>query len=165
MVAALTKEAVGSQETELEADFHFSPAVLGIERDTTVELAVWATDHMPGREPSRTQPIQLHILGTEDHAEMVRQKLEEVLQDLEEVSRTEENIAEDTRELSKSDDDTLAKRKTKRRKTVASTPRYISFWRMSIKAIRAQQQISHVNDMLGSHVIVLSVISEFSCLH
>ena len=111
-VAALTKEAASPQETEMEADFHFSPAVLGIERDTTVELAVWATDHMPGREPARTQPIQLHILGTEDHAEMVRQKLEEVLQDLEEVSRTEENIAEDTRELAQKDDDDLAKRKT-----------------------------------------------------
>ena len=60
-VAALTKEAASPQETEMEADFHFSPAVLGIERDTTVELAVWATDHMPGREPARTQPIQLHI--------------------------------------------------------------------------------------------------------
>ena len=94
----------------MEADFHFSPAVLGIERDTTVELAVWATDQMPGREPARTQPIHLHILGTEDHAEMVRQKLEEVLQNLEEVSRTEENIAEDTRELAQADDDDLAKR-------------------------------------------------------
>ena len=112
VVSTLTKEAAGSQETEIEADFHFSPAVLGIARDTTVELAVWATDHMPGRKPARTQPIQLHILGTEDHAEMVRQKLEEVLQNLEEVSRAEENITEDTRELAKADDDTLAKRKT-----------------------------------------------------
>ncbi len=110
--AALTTRARGTQETEFETDFHFSPAVLGIGKDTTVELAIWATDHLPGRKPSRTMPYRLHILGTEDHAEIVRQKLEDILENLEEVSRAEEDIAEDTRELSKSDDDTLAKRKT-----------------------------------------------------
>ena len=110
--ATLTTLANGMQETEFEAGFHFSPAVLGISKDTTVELAVWATDHLPGREPSRTMPYRLHVLGTEDHAEMVRQKLEDILENLEEVSRTEEDIAEETRELANADDDTLAKRKT-----------------------------------------------------
>jgi len=108
----LTALANGTQETEFETGFHFSPAVLGIGKDTTIELAVWATDHLPDRKPSRTMPYRLHILGIEDHAEMVRQKLEEILENLEEVSRAEEDIAEDTRELSESDDDTLAKRKT-----------------------------------------------------
>ena len=112
IAAALTVLANGTQETEFEASFHFSPAVLGIGRDTTVELAAWATDHLPGRKRSRTMPYRLHILGIEDHAEMVRQKLEEILENLEEVSRAEEDIAEDTRELAKADDDTLAKRKT-----------------------------------------------------
>ena len=112
IAAALTVLANGRQETEFEAGFHFSPAVLGIGRDTTVELAAWATDHLPGRKPSRTMSYRLHILGIEDHAEMVRQKLEEILENLEEVSRAEEDIAEDTRELAKADDDTLAKRKT-----------------------------------------------------
>jgi len=112
IASALTAQAKGMQETEFETGFHFSPAVLGIGKDTTVELNVWATDHLPGRKPSRTMPYRLHILGTEDHAEMVRQKLEEILENLEEVSRAEENIAEDTRELSKADDDTLAKSKT-----------------------------------------------------
>ncbi|HJO54186.1 MAG TPA: hypothetical protein QF373_06775, partial [Verrucomicrobiota bacterium] len=110
--AALTARASGTQEAEFETGFHFSPTVLGIAKDTTVELAVWATDHLPGRKPSRTMPYRLHILGTEDHAEMVRQKLENILENLEEVSRAEEDIAEDTRELAKTDDDTLAKRKT-----------------------------------------------------
>ncbi len=112
IAATLTTRANGSQETEFETGFHFSPAVLGIGKDTTVELAVWATDHLPGRKPSRTMPYRLHILGTEDHAEMVRQKLEDILENLEEVSRTEEDISEDTRDLAESDDDTLAKRKT-----------------------------------------------------
>ena len=112
IAAALTARAKGTRETEFETGFHFSPAVLGIGKDTTVELAVWATDHLPGRKPSRTMPYRLHILGTEDHAEMVRQKLESILENLEEVSRTEEDIAEDTRELADSDNDTLAKRKT-----------------------------------------------------
>ena len=112
VAAVLTARANGTQETEFETGFHLSPAVLGIGKDTTIELAVWATDHLPGRKPSRTMPYRLHILGIEDHAEMVRQKLEEILENLEEVSRAEEDIAEDTRELSKSDDDTLAKRKT-----------------------------------------------------
>ena len=58
------------------------------------------------------------------------------------------------------------KRKTKRRKTVASDLHATSAsGECRYKAIREQQQISQVNDMLGSHVIVLSVISEFSCLY
>lgn len=112
IISSLTVETEGPQEKDMETRFHFSPAVLGIGRDTTIELKVWATDHLPGRTPIRTSPIQLHILGIEDHAEMVRQKLEEVLENLEEVSRTEENIAEDTRELAKSDNETLDKSKT-----------------------------------------------------
>ena len=88
--ATLTTRANGTQETEFETGFHFSPAVLGIGKDTTVELAVWATDHLPGREPSRTMPYRLHILGTEDHAEMVRQKLEDILENLEDFEALKE---------------------------------------------------------------------------
>ena len=111
-VDSLTVSGNGTQEKEMSPEFFFSPAVLGISRDTTVELTVWATDYLPGREQSRTSPIQLHILGIEDHAEIVRQKLEEVLQNLEEVSRAEENIAEDTRELANSDNEKLSEAKT-----------------------------------------------------
>ena len=111
-IDSLTVSAKGTQDKEISPEFYFSPTVMGISRDTTVELMVWATDHLPGRDPSRTTPIQVHILGIEDHAEIVRQKLEEVLQNLEEVSRAEENIAEDTRELAKLDDQSLEKAKT-----------------------------------------------------
>ncbi len=83
----------------IDATFNFSPAVLRIPADTTVEIRAYATDFLPGRERAETAAYRIHILGTAQHAEMVRQNLESLLVRLEEVTRLEERLAADTREL------------------------------------------------------------------
>lgn len=87
------------REKRLEHSFRFSPAVLGIPADTTVELRAVATDFRPGREPSVSPVCRVFVLGTEQHAELVRQRLESLLFQLEEVTRLEEKLVDDTTDL------------------------------------------------------------------
>ena len=92
-------EAASSQEKRLEERFYFNPALLGIPADSAIELRGYAKDFYPGREAVESQSYRLFVLGTEQHAEMVRQKLESMLVRLEEVTRLEEKIASSLQEL------------------------------------------------------------------
>ncbi|MFO1500865.1 MAG: hypothetical protein U1G07_21170 [Verrucomicrobiota bacterium] len=104
----LTLAAKGPQEKVLQETFPFSPEVFGIAPDSIVELRGLATDFFPGREASATPLFRIHILGTERHAELVRQNLESLLAQLEEVTRLEEKLAATTREAQQLSDDKLA---------------------------------------------------------
>jgi hypothetical protein len=86
-------------QKEFSRTFRFSPAVLRIPADSTVELRATATDFFPGRMPAQSPACRVHVLGSERHAEFIRQRLESLLVQLEEVTRLEEKLAEDTRAL------------------------------------------------------------------
>ncbi|HVY69598.1 MAG TPA: hypothetical protein VHH73_06690, partial [Verrucomicrobiae bacterium] len=91
-------EAANPREKKLEETFSFSPELLKIPPDTTVEIHAYATDFFPGREPSETVAYRVQVVGNERHAELVRQKLETLLAQLEEVTRQEDKLAAATRE-------------------------------------------------------------------
>ena len=103
----LSLSAPAPRERTLEETFPFSPAVLGIPLDSIVEVRAFATDFFPGREPSQTPVFRVHVLGTERHAELVRQNLESLLSQLEEVTRLEEKLTASTHELQQLTDDKL----------------------------------------------------------
>jgi hypothetical protein len=83
----------------LEHTFNFSPAVLGVPPETTIEIRAFAVDYLPGRERSESPSYRIHVLGNAQHAEMVRQNLESLLVQLEEITRLEDRIASETREM------------------------------------------------------------------
>ena len=83
----------------LEHTFNFSPAVLGLPPETTIEIRAFAIDYLPGRERSESPAYRIHVLGNAQHAEMIRQNLESLLVQLEEITRLEDRIASDTREM------------------------------------------------------------------
>ncbi len=87
------------RKKELEQTFTFSPSILRIAEDTTVELRAFALDYFPGRERTETPVFRIHVMGNAKHAEMIRQSLESLMVRLEEVTRAEERIASETREL------------------------------------------------------------------
>jgi hypothetical protein len=105
--------AESRQQRQLQETFRFSPALLNIPPDTTIELQAWARDFFPGRPPATTPVYRVYVLGNAQHAEMVRANLESLLSHLEEVTRLEEKIAGDTRELKDRDkpaaDDTASR--------------------------------------------------------
>jgi hypothetical protein len=83
----------------LEHTFNFSPAVLGVPAETTIEVRAFAVDYLPGRDRSESPSYRIHVLGNAQHAEMVRQNLESLLVQLEEITRLEDRIASETREM------------------------------------------------------------------
>ncbi|MEW6158010.1 MAG: hypothetical protein AB1813_11290, partial [Verrucomicrobiota bacterium] len=91
--------APGPKEKQLSDTFYFSPSLLQLPADSTVELRAYAVDAFPGRDRSESPPYRVYILGREQHAEMVRRELESMLAQLEEVTRLEEKIAAATKEL------------------------------------------------------------------
>jgi len=89
----------GRDTKYLEHEVNFSPAVLGLAPESTVEIRAYAVDHKPGRERSESPVYRIHVLGNAQHAEMIRQNLESLLVELEEVTRLEEKIASETRDI------------------------------------------------------------------
>ncbi|MGZ8900736.1 MAG: hypothetical protein ACXW3Z_11625, partial [Limisphaerales bacterium] len=83
----------------IEHTINFSPAVLGLGPETTIEIRAFAIDSLPGRERSESPVYRIHVMGNAQHAEMIRQNLESLLVQLEEVTRLEEKIASDTRDM------------------------------------------------------------------
>lgn len=83
----------------LEQTFTFSPGLLKVPEDTTIELRAFAVDYFPGRERNETPAFRIHVLGNAKHAEMIRQSLESLMVRLEEITRAEERVASETREL------------------------------------------------------------------
>ena len=79
--------------------FLFSPTVLRIPADSVVEVKGRATDFLPGREPAESVTHRISIVGLAKHAEAVRQQLDALFAQVEEVTRKEEAIANATREL------------------------------------------------------------------
>jgi hypothetical protein len=99
-------------EKRLETNFYFSPSIFEIAPGSVVELRAWATDFHPGREPSQSAVHRIYVLGREQHAEMIRQQLESLLAQVEEITRTEETLAQNTRELRDAPEDSAQSGKT-----------------------------------------------------
>jgi hypothetical protein len=85
-------------QKELRVSFYFSPNLYNIEPGDVVELRGFVTDYYPDREPGQTAIYRIHIVSAVEHAERIRQQLEALLTQLEDVSRLEQSIATATDE-------------------------------------------------------------------
>ncbi len=106
--------ATNSSSKKLETAFSFTPTLLGAGVDSTLVVRGVTVDFFPGREQVSTTPRRIQVVGNEQHAEVVRQKLESLLTGLEEVARSEEKLALDITELkdNKSLTDSVAGKKS-----------------------------------------------------
>jgi len=82
-----------------EHSFNFSAGVMGVVEDAVVELRAFATDHMPGRGRAESPAYRVTIVGNARHAELIRQNLESLMVQLEEVAREQERLLGDTKDL------------------------------------------------------------------
>ncbi len=81
-----------AQVKSAEKVFLWSPSMFRVPADSTVELEGFARDYFPERERSLTPLYRIRVLSPEEHAEMVRQQLEAVMAQVEEVTRLQEKI-------------------------------------------------------------------------
>jgi hypothetical protein len=83
--------------------FLWSPQEFRIPADSTVELQGFARDYLPGRERSRTAAYRIRVLSPEEHAELVREQLEAIMARIEEVTRLQEKITANLRDVKDSE--------------------------------------------------------------
>jgi hypothetical protein len=113
---ATTEVKTQSSSTQVKAAekvFLWSPSVFGIRAGSTVELEGFARDYYPDRERSRTSVYRIRVLSPEEHAELVRQQLEAVLAQVEEVTRLQEKIVAGLGEIKDSDKMAPAQKSTR----------------------------------------------------
>ncbi|HEY3915929.1 MAG TPA: hypothetical protein VGN61_15685, partial [Verrucomicrobiae bacterium] len=84
--------AASPHVTSLQKDFLWSPSLFRIPADSTVELQGYARDYYPERERTMTPIYRVHVLSPEQHAELVREQLEAVMEQVEDVTRLQEKI-------------------------------------------------------------------------
>ncbi len=88
-----------SHVKKAQKTFLWSPRTFGIPADSTVELQGYARDYFPNRERSRTPAYHIRILSQEEHAELIRGELEDVMARMEEVTRLQEKIVANLHDL------------------------------------------------------------------
>ena len=94
-----------SNRTEIEYTntYIFSPTVLGVPPDSVVEVRAAAADYHPDHEPAQSLRHRIHIVGNIRHAKAVRDQLEALFSQLEEITREEEAVAQKTGEIKNRD--------------------------------------------------------------
>lgn len=88
----------GPQTAKLEGSYRFSPAALNIPPETVVTLKATGLDYFPGRKHGESPAYQIYILSREEHAELIRKQLEDLLARLEELNRREETLKADSQQ-------------------------------------------------------------------
>ena len=84
--------SVNRSQPELDVNFYFSPALYGLEAGTTIAFRGFVTDFLPGRDPVLSPVHRVHVVSSAQHAEWVRQRLEDLLANLEEIGWLQESL-------------------------------------------------------------------------
>jgi hypothetical protein len=100
----------GQMIRELAKPLTWSPAATGVPADTIVELTACALDYLPKREPSKSWKLTIFVLSPEKHAERLRERMDQVLRQLDDRIRDEERAIEENRAIA-SDKKELASEK------------------------------------------------------
>jgi hypothetical protein len=90
---------------ELVAAAEFSPVWHQIPEDSVVELAAYALDFLPTREPVESWKHTVYVLSPAKHAERVQQRMDQVLKQLDERIRDEERQLEETKAIAENKKD------------------------------------------------------------
>ncbi len=101
----------GQMKKELTTAVEFSPALYKIPEDSVIELAAYALDYLPERKPVESWKYTVYVLSPAKHAERVRERMDQILKQLDERIRDEERQADETKAISE-DKKNLAEEKT-----------------------------------------------------
>lgn len=82
---------------ELTGAAEFTPAFYKIPEDSVVELAAYALDYLPERKPVESWKHTVYVLSPAKHAERIRERMDQVLKQLDERIRDEERQMEETK--------------------------------------------------------------------
>ena len=114
----------GSQtKKELATTAEFSPAWQKIPEDSVVELAAYAVDYLPGRKPVESWKHTIYVLSPAKHAERVRERMDQVLKQLDERIRDEERQTEEAKAVAENKKDLAGEKAGEEIKRVEASER------------------------------------------
>jgi hypothetical protein len=93
------RTAGAQMKKELVTEAQFSPALQKIPEDSVVELAAYAQDYFPDRKPTESWRHTVYVLSPAKHAERIRERMDQVLKQLDERIRDEERQMEETKAI------------------------------------------------------------------
>jgi len=86
------------QEKKIAASYRFCPSALRVPAGSTVMLCALASDYFPSREKSRSFLHRIYVLSREEHARLIEQQFETLLAQLEELTRKQDALNNDSRQ-------------------------------------------------------------------
>jgi hypothetical protein len=92
----------------------FSPAAFGIGPQKIV-LRAYAEDFFPGRVRSYSEPLILHVLSRDEHAQLLKSQFDRQIGDLEDLARRETGLLDENERLGQLDNAKLADEENRRR--------------------------------------------------
>jgi hypothetical protein len=78
---------------------------VGIPQDSVVELTGYALDYLPNREPSKSWKLTIFVLSPEKHSERLRERMDQVLRQLDDRIRDEERAIEENKAIAENKKD------------------------------------------------------------
>ena len=97
----------GPAETQLVSSASFSPIVHDI-KPQKLTLRAFCEDYLPDRGRSYSQPIEIYILTRDEHAQILKDRFDRVIGELEDSARNEQNNLDENKRLERIEDDQLA---------------------------------------------------------
>jgi hypothetical protein len=91
--------AGGQTKKEISSTAEFAPSFYQIPEDSVVELAAYALDYFPQRKPVESWKYTVYVLSPAKHAERVRERMDQVLKQLDERIRDEERQNDETKAI------------------------------------------------------------------
>ena len=108
---------------ELTGAAEFTPAFYKIPEDSVVELAAYAVDYLPERKPVESWKHTIYVLSPAKHAEKIRERMEQVLKQLDERIRDEERQLEETKAIAEAKKDLPTEKAGEETKRVEASER------------------------------------------
>ncbi len=107
--------ATGSQSSKRMLEpAAFSPKALGI-GPQKIMLRGYTEDHFPNRGRIRSEPLMIHILTRDEHAQMLKNRFDRNITELEDLARRELNLLDENQRLEKLDGSALQKEENRKR--------------------------------------------------
>lgn len=92
----------------------FSPAALGI-TPQKITLRAWAEDQLPNRARVYSDPIVIYVLTRDEHAQLLKNRFDRQITELEDLARRELNLLEENQRLEQLDGEKLQKNENTKR--------------------------------------------------
>ena len=104
----------GPAESQLMSPASFSPVVFNIQPQK-LTLRAFCEDYLPNRERAYSQAIEIYILTRDEHAQMLKDRFDRVIGELEDAAREEQNNLDENKRLERLEDEELADPENKKR--------------------------------------------------